>query len=245
MITRAEPAIDRVRGCRRRSVMVIANRIVRFRKRRRADTRPTAGMSAIARMTGVEVLDILSMREPPISILRSGVDDVVEAVCADRVLIKPLRTAEIVAAIERIKARRSRTQTAVGAPQKRRRDPASQQCIAGRRNPERPMPPTTGGKSCSMFCKLSHAMPRTVRHRSPREPRRRWVQSGFFSSMTSRRFATSLHRGSRSRAFRRSARCSPCLARRACSQVLDARESQAAFTRSQRHRRRTLTCITS
>ena len=64
-------------------------------------------------MSGLDVLaGLRSTREPPMLILMSGYDDVVEAAfIADRILIKPFRTSEILEAIERIKTQRSRTTT--------------------------------------------------------------------------------------------------------------------------------------
>ena len=64
-------------------------------------------------MSGLDVLGGLrSAMERPMLILMSGYEDVVDAASvADRVLIKPFRASEIVEAIERIKAHRSRTQT--------------------------------------------------------------------------------------------------------------------------------------
>ena len=64
-------------------------------------------------MSGLEVVGGLrARREPPMLILMSGSDDVVDSASdADRVLLKPFRTTEIVEAIDRLKAQRARTQT--------------------------------------------------------------------------------------------------------------------------------------
>ena len=64
-------------------------------------------------MSGLDVLGGLrSAMERPMLILMSGFEHIVDAAfVADRALIKPFRASEIVEAVERIKAHRSRTQT--------------------------------------------------------------------------------------------------------------------------------------
>ncbi len=63
--------------------------------------------------SGFDVADALkSYREAPMVILMSGYDDIVNAAsCADAAIIKPFSTSEILEAIDRVKAQRSRATT--------------------------------------------------------------------------------------------------------------------------------------
>lgn len=63
--------------------------------------------------SGFAVADTLkSYREPPMVILMSGYDDIVNAAsCADAAIVKPFSGSEVLEAIDRVKALRSRAKT--------------------------------------------------------------------------------------------------------------------------------------
>jgi len=81
-----------------------------------ADIEPFDVVLCDFEMPGRNGLDVFaalrSHIEPPILVLMSGYDDVVDALfIADAVLIKPFRAGEIGTTVDRIKARRSYAQT--------------------------------------------------------------------------------------------------------------------------------------
>lgn len=92
-----------------------ANGIARFEEAD-VDGEPFEVVVCDLKMPGLSGLEVLARlrttREPPILLLISGDDDVVDpASVADRVINKPFRVREIIDAIERVKVQRSRTTT--------------------------------------------------------------------------------------------------------------------------------------